>query len=234
MDDHLAGDEAAAQVRAAWARIETWMAAHAPGSLAMVRPAATEKQITAAETELGIRLPPALRAWYLLHDGSVGTRTDDFGDATDGSLVSNSEWRKTAWLPPGYAWYQLDRMVAKWQVRTTPEGGSHDRAHLPLAVTAGDTWSGQFMDADRERATFGRIAAWSIGALDDVGTSAFTLPQWLEEIASALEAGRCLRDANGADMPDLWPHLDEEDGALAWGDPETMEEEDWTVHRGPR
>ncbi|WP_409472364.1 SMI1/KNR4 family protein [Streptomyces sp. HC307] len=228
------GDEVAAQVRAAWARIEKWMAAHAPGSLAMLRPAATEKQITAAETILGVRLPPALRAWYLLHDGSVGTRTNDFQDATDGSLVTNPEWRKTGWLPPCYAWYQLDRMVSKWQARTTPEGGSPDRAHLPLTVTAGDAWSGLFMDADPERATFGRVAAWSIGSLDYASESDFTLPQWLEEIASALEAGRCLRGADGVDMPDVWPHLDEEEGALAWGDPEDMEEEDRTIHRGPR
>lgn len=234
MSDDLVTDEEAARVRAAWGRVERWMAAHAPGSLAMLRPAATEERIAVAEAGLGMPLPPALRAWYLLHDGSAGTRTNDFQDAADGSLANSPEWRKAAWLPPCYAWYQLDRLVSGWRTRTTPEGGGHDRAHLPLAVTAGDTWSGLFIDADPGRPTFGRIAAWSIGALDHVGTSDFTLPRWLEEIASALEAGRCLRDANGADMPDVWPHLDEEVGALTWGDPEELEEEDWTVHRGPR
>ncbi len=52
-----------------WARIDAWLAAHAPASLAALRPPAHPDSIADAQHELGVELPAELVASLSCHDG---------------------------------------------------------------------------------------------------------------------------------------------------------------------
>lgn len=52
-----------------WARIETWLAAHAPATFAALGPPASASAIDEAESILGLPFPAALRESLLRHDG---------------------------------------------------------------------------------------------------------------------------------------------------------------------
>ncbi|MCX5192505.1 SMI1/KNR4 family protein [Streptomyces sp. NBC_00249] len=56
-------------VEHSWARIETWLAQHAPVSHGLLRPAALPEEVAAAELRLGVTFPPDLRESLLRHDG---------------------------------------------------------------------------------------------------------------------------------------------------------------------
>ena len=53
----------------AWRRIERWTAQHLPEVALSLRPGATEEELDAAEVELGLELPDALRVIYRIHNG---------------------------------------------------------------------------------------------------------------------------------------------------------------------
>ncbi|MFH8935864.1 SMI1/KNR4 family protein [Streptomyces griseosporeus] len=57
-------------VEESWARIEAWLARHAPVSRARLRPPAAGEEIRAAERELGLVFPPDLVASLRCHDGA--------------------------------------------------------------------------------------------------------------------------------------------------------------------
>ncbi len=52
-----------------WARIDAWLAAHAPASMAALRPPADPDSIADAQYELGVEFPPELVASLSCHDG---------------------------------------------------------------------------------------------------------------------------------------------------------------------
>ncbi len=60
------------RVNAAWKRIETWLAAHAPASRRSLRPPATAKEIAAVQRRMSVAFPPDLVASLLRHDGASG------------------------------------------------------------------------------------------------------------------------------------------------------------------
>ncbi|EST38077.1 hypothetical protein N566_09415 [Streptomycetaceae bacterium MP113-05] len=53
-----------------WARIDAWLAANAPASMARLRPGAEPAALAAAEQALGMPLPADLAASLACHDGS--------------------------------------------------------------------------------------------------------------------------------------------------------------------
>ncbi|MFF9624571.1 SMI1/KNR4 family protein [Streptomyces griseosporeus] len=57
-------------VEESWARIEAWLARHAPVSRARLRPPAAGEEIRAAERQLGVLFPPDLVASLQCHDGA--------------------------------------------------------------------------------------------------------------------------------------------------------------------
>ncbi|GAB2895989.1 SMI1/KNR4 family protein [Streptomyces mayteni] len=59
-----------ASVSESWARIDGWLAANAPASLARLRPGADPAALAAAEAALGRPLPADLAASLACHDGS--------------------------------------------------------------------------------------------------------------------------------------------------------------------
>ena len=60
-----------ARARAAWGRIEAWLAANLPAALENLQPPASEEQLQELSTTLGRPLPDALRACLLIHDGEL-------------------------------------------------------------------------------------------------------------------------------------------------------------------
>lgn len=56
-------------VGASWSRIDAWLSAHAPASLARLGPSADPADMAAAERVLGVALPAELAASLACHDG---------------------------------------------------------------------------------------------------------------------------------------------------------------------
>lgn len=56
-------------VSASWSRIDAWLGAHAPASLARLGPGADPAAVAAAEQVLGVALPAELAASLACHDG---------------------------------------------------------------------------------------------------------------------------------------------------------------------
>lgn len=52
-----------------WDRVHSWLAIHAPKILASLNPGATDEELDAAEAELGLAIPSAMRDLYRIHDG---------------------------------------------------------------------------------------------------------------------------------------------------------------------
>ncbi|MGP4115116.1 SMI1/KNR4 family protein [Streptomyces sp. 4N509B] len=65
-----AGDSLGPPVADSWARIDAWLARHAPVSRGLLRPPATPTDVEAAERRLGLTFCPDLVASLLCHDGT--------------------------------------------------------------------------------------------------------------------------------------------------------------------
>lgn len=70
----------------AWHQIRSWLAINAPEVAASLRPGASEADLDDAERQLRVRLPPALRALYRVHDGQ-DLEFDRAMDASRASMV---------------------------------------------------------------------------------------------------------------------------------------------------
>ena len=57
-------------VKQSWKRIDAWLAENSPALARKMNPGATPEAISRAESSLGVELPDAVRASYLVHDGS--------------------------------------------------------------------------------------------------------------------------------------------------------------------
>ncbi|MEU2560969.1 SMI1/KNR4 family protein [Streptomyces longispororuber] len=202
MADRRNAEELGAHVIAAWDRIERWLHAHAPASAALLRPAAGDADIAAAEAAMGVVLPPALAAWYRLHDG-----IEEDGAADVAGI-----------LPSGKTMLPLGVLIEEYRMHT--KDWEREAGILPFARTPGDTWSGWYVDARDGEPSYGNLGTWAVDLGDDPYPSSYGWPvaDWLGEMAAALEEGRCLRHPDGtADRHD-WPVLTAT-GGLTWVDP---------------
>lgn len=75
--------------------IRRWLGAHAPALLDALNPPAPLEAIEAFERELGLVLPPAVRAAYALHDGEA--------DHSEG-IFGTWRWLPLAWLRERHLW----------------------------------------------------------------------------------------------------------------------------------
>ncbi|MFE6667498.1 SMI1/KNR4 family protein [Streptomyces sp. NPDC057697] len=87
-------------VEQSWARIETWLAEHAPVSHGLLRPPALPEDIAAAELRLGVTFPPDLKESLLRHDGvqlQDGAPTLGYYGPLSGvdDIVSSTEFLRT-------------------------------------------------------------------------------------------------------------------------------------------
>ncbi|TQS04767.1 hypothetical protein FLX08_39790, partial [Microbispora hainanensis] len=58
-------------VSSSWRRIDAWLAAHAPVTLAMLNPSATPEAVESAQQVLGMRFPDELTESLKCHDGAT-------------------------------------------------------------------------------------------------------------------------------------------------------------------
>ncbi|MFJ5049798.1 SMI1/KNR4 family protein [Streptomyces sp. NPDC088719] len=191
------------QATAAWERIEKWLRAHAPASAALLRPAAGEADIAAVEEAIGVTFPPALRAWYRLHDG--------IGDPEDGK-----SWWPAGFLPGGQGWYRLGQLQSAYVMHT--RDGEREPGRVPISCTPDDMWHGLYLDARPGEPSYGNLGRWVVDREPELipeSTSGWPLESWLVEIADALEQGRCLVGLDGRRDEDNWPAMTV-CGGLTW------------------
>ena len=174
--------EVSASVRAAWRRIDAWLAEHAPMLAGRMNPGATPAAIARAEASLGAELPDAVRASYLIHDGSEVGRLFPAGEylSLAGMLGAHEIWRNSdeadrEWMGDGGQPKGPIRQVhydLKW-IPLTDNGGG-DGTLIDLAPAEGGV-VGQLID-------FGH----------DLGPEVVAAPglaEYLAYLADGLDAG---------------------------------------------
>lgn len=194
------------RVSAAWERIEEWLHAHAPASAALLRPPASDADLAAVEERIGVTFPPALRAWYRLHDG-----IDDPGDG--------QSWWPAGFLPGHQGWYRLEQLEDAYVVQT--RDWEREPGLIPISCTPDDIWYGRYIDARPDEPSFGNLGRWAADEEPEplpTFTSGWPLQAWLTELAAALEQGRCLIEPGGRRDEYNWPALTV-CGGLTWVDP---------------
>jgi cell wall assembly regulator SMI1 len=173
-------------VEQSWSRIERWLRAHAPDTLATLGPPADPAEITAAEEELGTSMPAELVAWFRRHDG-----------VTEEGLQANHFL-----LPDGYHLMSLRRCLAHRRMLVEILDGFEDfmvgswwhPEWLPVAQhSAGDALivdlregpergrAGEFMHEDSARfdrwASFGALLAETADLLEGRRTNDGAVPR---------------------------------------------------------
>ncbi|MFG2127110.1 SMI1/KNR4 family protein [Streptomyces sp. NPDC048751] len=191
------------KTRGAWERIETWLRQYAPTSAALLRWPATTDQIAAVEDAIGHPFPHALRAWYLLHDGSAGVDSAD----------PVGSYGRVDWLPRAKGWLPLQSVQAQYELMTLQ--WEREPGLIPFACNPRDGWYGYYVDAREDGPDYGRVGTWAVDQ-ESVPTG-WALPDWLEAIATALEERRCLRRADGTEDEFSQPVVHE--AGLTWIDP---------------
>lgn len=204
-------------ITGSWARIERWLARHAPATYAELAPPASRSAIAETGEVIGMALPEPLAESLLRHDGT-GHRDV---------------------LPPFWSLMSAEDIADEWQMKVEIgceeeeaeddgngdddflEGGGDDeedddalaygpwwhRRWIPFAADGrgdalvldqrGGRLHGRVGDADHEEGcTFERHAMWS------------SLPALLEAVAGSLETGGALDDS-------YKPFVNDE-GALEW------------------
>ncbi|MFI2368113.1 SMI1/KNR4 family protein [Streptomyces sp. NPDC018833] len=165
---------AARQVTEAWRRITDWLEQNAPASHAALLPAAPERDITALEQELGVRVPMELRALWLLCAGSK--------DIPASCFLPDNGW---ALMPLGtvaesYHWH-MENQRETGRGRSGGDAPVWKPSWIPFCSwSVTDTSVGLFIDAET-----GEVGHWDDTAVRTVEDKSMTT--LLEEIADNLE-----------------------------------------------
>lgn len=154
------GDEA--RVHAAWDRIETWLAANAPRTLATLSGPADEDDVRGAERALEVTFPPGLVASLRRHNGVRGETPDGNVDPAAFCLPSEDRLLSTeeivartrflrsvqgddagagAWWHPGYVQIGSYDITADGTVVDCREGDGHGRTGA-FSRTSGTDFTG--------------------------------------------------------------------------------------------
>ncbi|TDC74122.1 SMI1/KNR4 family protein [Streptomyces hainanensis] len=192
----------AASVSESWARIDGWLAANAPASLARLRPGADPAALAAAEAALGMPLPADLAASLACHDGSepdsrLLPHLVDLLSA-DGVVEQWELWNGVM--------TEFDEGEEPWGVLA---GETHwHRRWIPVTIFQGDL---EVIDM-RPGPGQGRLGSSPHDGPGDFGDGAWpSLAAYLAAVADVLTTGR---------MPDPppfdAPHVNAA-GELAWG-----------------
>ena len=166
-----------------WKRIETWLAANAPDTLADLRPGASDADVRKAERALSVSLPADLVESYKVHDGQRGGSGPLFGD---------------------YALLPLEHAVKEWKtLKRLRSAKVFEFMHgQPAPKVKADWWnprwipvasnsSGDFLCADLDPAPAGKPGQIVSFLHADAARAlvAEDFKSWLSEHAKALEAG---------------------------------------------
>ncbi|GAA2741912.1 SMI1/KNR4 family protein [Kitasatospora cinereorecta] len=186
------------QTVAAWGRIEQWLARHAPRSHRRLPAPATEQELLAAEHAFGLRLPPDLRAFYLLHNGTGPA--DDFEWPTrrpDPAEPWDPETDPSGYLLPNGGIGPLAKL-AQWVGGPASHGDEDEpgRRHLAFAGSDPDGLYGLFADCTPGPG-YGRVGCHAEAEAPEPDRWP-SLAAYLAGVADALEAGRAFTDTGWA------------------------------------
>ncbi|MFG2357957.1 SMI1/KNR4 family protein [Streptomyces sp. NPDC048521] len=195
-------DSAAAPVAESWARIDAWLAAHAPASLARLRPPAEPAALAAAEQVLGMQLPADLAASLACHNGSDPD---------------------SAVLPPLADLLSVEAVVGQWELWNGVMDDM-DEGEEPWGVIAGEVhWHRRWVPVTIFQGDLDVIdmrpgpGQGRFGSVPHDGPGYFGDHAWpslgadLEAVADVLTTGR-MTDPPRFDDPYVSP-----DGELIWG-----------------
>ncbi|SNY69803.1 SMI1/KNR4 family protein [Paractinoplanes atraurantiacus] len=156
------------RVDAAWDRIEDWLEAHAPITLAGLGAYATQGEIDAVQTRMGTAFPPDLVASLLRHNGALD--------------------RLGFFFPPDFTGAGLPEILDAWTTNSQVlEPPLWDRSYVPFAWT-GD---GGLLVLDG-KGRVGEFYAEDGTTFEGLPPS---LAEFLERIADSLQTGEpCLGD----------------------------------------
>ena len=167
-----------------WLRIDAWLEEHAPEIFAQLRPPASSDELGKLERAVGRKLPPAIVAAYLAHDGALEDATTVFG----GTRVP-----KNLPLARFMCWLSIERVCE--QLAFMKDLGDWPEERMPLAEDAG----GNLLIVDLST---GEIAAfdhedWSAVAL------APDLDKWMTNLADDMDKNLVTIDEDDEDFPAL-------------------------------
>ncbi|MYW62480.1 SMI1/KNR4 family protein [Streptomyces sp. SID8379] len=187
------------QVDDAWQRIETWLRLHAPATVDMLLPGASEEEIDALERELGVRIPVGLRTFWRRCAGTRPVPAASF------MLKERAPMRFDAVV----AVYQEQMLLQQRALDLSRRRGDGEgvalwrAAWIPVfSFGAEDYVYGLCLEAET-----GRLWSWSEFAERQVEFDSLT--DYLEEMADVLETPSLAMGGK--------PGLIE--GALVWGPP---------------
>ncbi|RKS78684.1 hypothetical protein BZB76_0108 [Actinomadura pelletieri DSM 43383] len=155
---------------------------------------------------MGVKLPATLAAWYRIHDG------------VDENRAPSDAMRIAGILPRGWTMLPLEEMANEYLMRI--KYGERETGILPCARRPGDTWYGWYVDARKGKPSYGNLGSWGVDEEDDPyprGVGGWPLPDWLTEIAAALELGRMMSRPDGTEEAETRPALYQ--GGLTWVNP---------------
>jgi cell wall assembly regulator SMI1 len=164
-----------AAVNASWARIERWLAAHAPKSYASLRPPASPAAIARAQAALGRPLPPELVASLRRHDGTV----------TGGGAAFT--------LPPFYRPVAVADIPTYWRVSCDViehEPGDQDWYWTPGYTPFAEDGSGDELVLDQRPGHGPHVGEFFIEDRTDLTGWPGSLTEMLQITAGALETGQ--------------------------------------------
>ncbi|ALV38880.1 hypothetical protein AS200_31250 [Streptomyces sp. CdTB01] len=207
----------------AWARIEAWLEQHAPRSYRMFPPPAPEADIREVEQELDLVMPPGLRAFYCLRNGT-GHPTD-FGWTPESGTGLPPQGEETAWLLPRKHGIPPVQHLPYWDEGPQTIGRPDDPMvrYMAFAATDRSGLYGLFTDCTPGPG-YGRIGTFEEAGVPKLGVwPSFT--DYLIEVADALYENR------GMEYPD--GHQDRKvpglvDQALVWDGPAHPRDPEWT------
>ncbi|MFJ7423787.1 SMI1/KNR4 family protein [Streptomyces uncialis] len=170
-------------VEKSWARIDAWLARHAPKTLRSLRPPASKEEITDAERTLGVTFCPDLVASLLCHDGTdlgAGVLTmDGVTPAPLADIVSNSLFRRDIGADEDHG---DEELAAYWR----------DEWVMITRGVAWDSYDGRFI-THRDGENYGRVGNFFTGQAPSF-TEWGSLRAMLADLADALEYRRPIRD----------------------------------------
>ncbi|MFD8232174.1 SMI1/KNR4 family protein [Streptomyces sp. NPDC059696] len=220
MTDHQLQEQA---VAGAWARIEKWLKQHAPRTYRMLPVPAPEADIREVEQELDLTVPPGLKAFYRLRNGTG--HPGDFGWTTEPGTGLRPQAQGTAWLLPRQHGIPPVQHLPYWDEGPHTIGMPNDPMvrYLAFAATDRSGLYGLFTDCTPGPG-YGRIGTFEEAGIPRLGVWP-SFADYLIEVADALDENRGVEDADAhqdTKVPGLVDH------ALVWDGPAHPREPGWT------
>lgn len=209
-------------VAGAWARIEEWLRKNAPRSHRMLPPPAPEADIREVEQELDLTIPPGLRAFYRLRNGTG--HPADFGWTSEPEKGLPLQGQGTAWLLPMKHAIPPVQHLPSWDEGPHTIGRPADPAirYLAFAATDRSGLYGLFTDCTPGPG-YGRIGTFEEAGIPKLGVWP-SFADYLIEVADALHENRGVEYADGRQDTTVPGLVDQ---ALVWDGPVYPLDADW-------